>query len=122
MLTVSSPRNLTVATRVYEPIVEVRDHLGVPISGASLTLTEVNGTTLRATTDFYGEALFPPIPHGGFTATVTSLGMPTRFAGDASVVPVTVVVIPWSYTEIGLVTVALVVSVIILFVVSRRRH
>jgi len=120
-ITVSAPQNVTVATRVYEPTVEVRDHLGIPVSGATVALTEVNGTVMRMVTDSIGEARFPPIPLGGFTGTVTSLGIATGFLGDAFLKQRNVVVIPWSYPEVGVIA-FVVVAFVVVSLAARRKH
>jgi len=81
---VKAPLNVTLETAVYPASLKVVDLLGLPVSGAQVSMTLVNGTTVTGTTKGDGTFSVGMIPTGAYTATVTSLGTSVRIAGNAA--------------------------------------
>jgi hypothetical protein len=80
----AAPLNVTLDTRVYAASLRVLDLLGLPVSGAQVSMTLVNGTTLTGTTGGDGSFAVSMVPLGAFTAKVTNMGVSTQVVGDAS--------------------------------------
>jgi len=80
----AAPLNVTLNTRVYAASLKVLDLLGLPVSGAQVSMTLVNGTTLTGTTNGDGTFAVSMVPLGAFTAKVTNLGVATQIVGDPS--------------------------------------
>ncbi len=113
-----------VQCRVFNAELAVQDFLGMPISGAPVTVTLVNQTTVHVITDSKGVVPLSLIPIGTFRAEVSHLGVTTEFAGDASVQAVSVGRVFLSIPMLGLivgVTVAAVAVVVVVLLRRRRR-
>jgi hypothetical protein len=80
----AAPLNVTLDTRVYAASLKVLDLLGLPVSGAQVSMTLVNGTVLTGTSGGDGSFTVPMVPLGAFTAKVTNMGVATQIVGDAS--------------------------------------
>jgi hypothetical protein len=80
----AAPLNVTLQTRVYAASLKVLDLLGLPVSGAQVSMTLVNGTTLTGTTNGDGIFAVPMVPLGAFTAKVTNMGVAAQIVGDPS--------------------------------------
>jgi hypothetical protein len=80
----AAPLNVTLQTRVYAASLKVLDLLGLPVSGAQVSMTLVNGTTLTGTTNGDGIFAVPMVPLGAFTAKVTNMGVAAQVVGDPS--------------------------------------
>jgi hypothetical protein len=80
----ASPLNVTLDTQVYLASLRVIDLFGLPVSGAHVSMTLANGTTLTGVTKGDGTFSVGMIPVGTYTAKVTSLGTNVRIAGDAA--------------------------------------
>jgi hypothetical protein len=80
----ASPLNVTLETRVYPASLKVVDLFGLPVSGAHVSVTLANGTTVTGVTKGDGTYSVGMIPVGTYTAKVTSLGTSVRIAGDAA--------------------------------------
>ncbi len=81
---VKAPLNVTLHTAVYPASLKVVDLFGLPVSGAQVSMTLVNGTTITGTTRGDGSFSVGMIPVGTYTAKVTSLGTSVRILGDAA--------------------------------------
>jgi hypothetical protein len=80
----ASPLNITLETQVYPASLKVVDLFGLPVSGAQVSMTLANGTTLTGVTKGDGTFSAGRIPVGAYTAKVTSLGTSVRIAGNAA--------------------------------------
>jgi hypothetical protein len=80
----AAPLNVTLDTKVYQASLKVDDLFGLPVSGAQVSMTLANGTTLTGATDGKGVYSAGEIPVGTYTARVTSLGSSVRISGDAA--------------------------------------
>ena len=80
----AAPLNLTLDTEVYQASLKVVDLFGLPVSGAQVSMTLANGTTLTGVTNGKGVFSAGAIPVGTYTAKVTSLGTSLRISGDAA--------------------------------------
>ena len=80
----AAPLNVTLHTEVYQASLKVVDLFGLPVSGAQVSMTLANGTTLTGVTDGKGVFSAGTIPVGTYTARVTSLGTSVRISGDAA--------------------------------------
>jgi hypothetical protein len=78
----AAPLNVTLDARVYTASLKVTDLLGLPVSGAQVSMTLVNGTTLTGTTNGDGVFAAPMVPLGAFTAKVTNMGVAAQIVGD----------------------------------------
>jgi len=79
-----SPLNVTLETQVYQASLKVVDLFGLPVSGAQVSMTLANGTTLTGVTKGDGTFSAGMVPVGTYTAKVTSLGTSVRIAGNAA--------------------------------------
>ena len=80
----AAPLNVTLDTAVYTASLKVVDLLGLPVSGAQVSMTLVNGTVVTGTTKSDGTFTAAMIPIGTFTAKVSSLGSSTQIFGNAA--------------------------------------
>ncbi len=80
----AAPLNVTVETRVYQASLKMVDLLGLPLSGAQVSMTLANGTTVMGTTKPDGTFSVAMVPLGTFTAKVSSLGSSAQVVGDAA--------------------------------------
>lgn len=83
---VDGPATVTVKALVYDAAVKVTDPLGLPVAGAQVKMTLVNGTTLSGQTGANGVFVARSIPLGNYTARISSLGLTAQASGDASAV------------------------------------
>jgi subtilase family serine protease len=118
---VNAPLNETILDRVFNAKLLVTDYLGIPISGAKVTFTLANGTTIQSTTGSDGTASLPMIPLGTFHASISYLGTTTTVVGDASMQSVTKGKIFASYPTLSLIAVV-VIAAVATFMLVRRRH
>ncbi len=79
-----APLNVTLDTKVYGASLKVVDLFGLPVSGAQVSMSLANGTTVTGTTKGDGTFSVAMIPLGTFSAKVSSLGMSAHIAGDAA--------------------------------------
>ncbi|MDA4115550.1 MAG: carboxypeptidase-like regulatory domain-containing protein [Thaumarchaeota archaeon] len=80
----AAPLDITLDTQVYQASLKVVDLFGLPVSGAQVSMTLANGTTLTGSTNGKGVFSAGTIPVGTYTARVTSLGTSVRISGDAA--------------------------------------
>jgi hypothetical protein len=119
--TVSSPIDQLILDRVYTGSILVTDYLGLPISGAKVTITLENGTTLASTTGSNGSVALREIPIGGYNATVSYLGSFSSIRGDAALASSLHVTLFASYPTFAIMA-ALLISVLAIFLVAVRRR
>jgi hypothetical protein len=120
---VNEPLNEDLFCRVFNAKLVVVDYLGIPISGAQVTVTLANQTTLQVVTASDGIAILPMIPLGAFNAEISYLGTTTPIVGDASTHTVIAGKVLASVPTFGLiagVAIAIVVAAI-LFVRKRKQ-
>lgn len=80
--TVSKPETVSIKLHTYQVQVAVKDPLGLPVSGALVNLTFVNGTNAVIPTDASGVASFGYVPFGTFKGFVNFLGDFSAVAAD----------------------------------------
>jgi ABC-2 type transport system ATP-binding protein len=118
---VTGPETLKVQTSVYEASLKVTDLFGLPVSGADVSVTFANGTTLSAVTAGDGVASLGLVPAGTYLASVSSIGLTTKISADPAVEAV--VTVPLSYPVIGIMLVVAVAAPGAAFLRLRRgRH
>jgi len=76
--------NPTVDCLIYDFAVRVTDLFSLPVSGASMSTTLPNGTTVDALTGMDGLVVFTRIPQGSFTAQVFYMGQTATVIGDVA--------------------------------------
>jgi hypothetical protein len=118
--TVSGPALESIPLRVYAGEVTATDYLNFPISGASLSVTLVNGTTLQRTTAPNGVAQLGLIPVGTFQGKLSYLGTTTTITGDASTQASTSVKVLVSYSFLAIMGVVAAVAVVGAALLVRR--
>ena len=101
-MTVESPMDLTYYLNLRDVTLRVADIFGLPVGGAALSVTFLNGTTYSLDTPGDGIVTIAKVPLGKLNATVQFLSFTTQAQIDASVAQeewrVTVVL---SYAVIG---------------------
>jgi hypothetical protein len=120
--TVNGPLNQTVLDRVYSGTIVVKDYLGLPISGARVSVILANGTTIASTTGSNGSVALHEIPVGTYTATIAYLGTTTSIDGNAAQNATAQARLLASYPVIGIAVALLAVVVAASLVLTRRRH
>ena len=80
----AAPFNVTLETQVYQASLKVVDLFGLPVSGAHVSMTLVNGTTLTGMTKGDGVFSAGMIPVGTYTAKVSSMGTSAQIIGSAN--------------------------------------
>jgi hypothetical protein len=113
---VNAPLDEAILDRVFDAKLAVTDYLGIPVSGARVTFTLTNGTTIQSTTGSDGILRLGLIPIGTFHATISYLGTTTEVNSDASIQPAITVKVFASYPTFSLIgggiTIAAVGSVL----------
>lgn len=112
--TATSPANHALDDNVFPASLEVRDYLGTSISGATMTLTLANGTTIQRTTSSNGSVELGLIPLGTFHGSMAYLGTTTKINGNAALSSVTKVRVPLSYQTLELLGVVVVVAIVVI--------
>jgi hypothetical protein len=118
---VTGPSQVTLKALIYDATLKVTDFLGLPVSGAKVSLTLVNGTTITGLTGGDGTFVAPGIPLGNFSGTVSNLGSTVKVIGDASKESVTAASVPFSSISLGLVVVLVLVAAGVSTFVLRMR-
>jgi hypothetical protein len=77
--------NPTAKCLIYDFTIRVTDLFNLPVSGASVSVTLPNNTTMDASTGMDGYTAFTMIPQGRFTATISYLGQITTITGDVAI-------------------------------------
>ena len=80
----AAPLNVTLDTAIYTASLKVVDLLGLPVSGAQVSMILANGTVITGATKGDGTFNAGLIPIGTFTAKVSDLGTSTLIAGNAA--------------------------------------
>jgi len=80
----AAPLDVTLDLQAYPSSLKVVDLFGLPVSGAQVSMTLANGTTVTGTTNKEGTFSAGIIPVGTYTAKVTSLGTSVQIRGDAA--------------------------------------
>ena len=119
---VSSPLTVAVNARVYDATISVKDPLGLPVGGASLTVTLANGTTVHTSTAGDGTATLHMIPLGTYQGTVSAFGVTSALSGDASTQGTVVAhtALGWGVFLLIVIVLAVVIGVVFLFRRYRR--
>jgi len=121
--TVEGQSNFTVVARVYDVSLKVTDYLGLPVPGASVHITLVNGTAITKTTDGHGTISLPSVPLGGYDASMSSLGFSLRTsASTPEEGGQTHIETPWSVPDVGTSAVILLLVLASAYYVIRRRR
>jgi len=120
--TVNAPANLTLADSVFTARVVITDYLGFPLSGAQLSITLANGTTIHRSTPSNGTVSLGLIPLGTFHGSLSYLGTTTPISGDASSQAQTPVKVFASYPTFGLIALVVVVVLAAALLAVRRRR
>ena len=119
--TTDNPLNETVTTRVYCIKLTTNDYLGLPISGAQITVTLGNGTVIHTVTDSKGAINIPSVPLGTFNATIMNLNIATSVKGDASTQTVYQVAIIASYPIIAIISGVIIIIALVTLLVRRYK-
>ena len=98
------------------------DYLGLPLSGAQLSITLANGTTIQRSTSNNGTVSLGLIPLGTFHGSLSYLGTTTTVSGDASMQARTNVRAFASYPTFGLIGVITAVVVVGALLAVRKRR
>jgi hypothetical protein len=80
---VAQPTTLTFSTGVYQQTVKVMDEYGLPVQGAAVNVTSLNGVSVILHTDRHGTAQFR-VPDGPFSATISFLGENDQIVSDSN--------------------------------------
>ena len=118
---VDAPANQTVTDRVFDARVVATDYLGFQLSGAQLSITLANGTTIQRSTPSNGTVNLGLIPLGTFHGSLSYLGTTTSIGGDASTQSQTPVKVFASYPTFALIALVLAVVLVGALVAVRRR-
>jgi hypothetical protein len=79
---VGQPVTLSFRTNVFPQTIKVTDVYNLPLQGATVNVTALNGARLFAVTDAQGIAQFR-VPVGLFSATVQYLGVSNQIAAES---------------------------------------
>ncbi len=120
--TVNAPVNLTLADSVFAARVAITDYLGFPLSGARLSITLANGTTIQRSAPSNGTVNLGLIPLGTFHGSLSYLGTTTSISGDASTQAQTPVKVFASYPTFVLIAVVVAVVLAAAILAVRRRR
>ena len=123
--TVNAPLTQTITTRVYSGTLTVTDYLGLPVSGAKVSVALANGTTITTTTDSKGTVSLREIPIGNYTASISYFGATTKVSGDAAIGGAEHAKVLASYPTFMLIALAAAMVIIVAVVVApgrRLRH
>jgi hypothetical protein len=120
----AAPLNVTMNARAYPVSMKVVDLLGLPVSGAQVTMTLANGTILSGTTKGDGTFAVGLVPLGTFTATVTNLGSTAQITGNAaSSQPVAQGKVALSLISVGVIVVVVVGAAVAgVFLLRKRKE
>jgi len=114
--------NFTINCLVYDLKVKVTDLYGLPVSGAIVTVTLPNGTTVTAQTNNEGIAIFIQVPRGSFTGTVSHLGQTDSVSGDVAQASTTPAPAKVNFSPVVILSILIPVVGVIIFVYWRRRR
>ncbi len=96
---------------------KVNDLFNLPITGASVSMTMPNGTTVTAITDNDGAISFPQAPCGPFSGTASYLFQTVPITGDLTPVSTTSVLVKINFSPpVLLCTILPIVGICIIFV------
>ena len=122
LFTVTAPVDQHIMGRVYSGSATFTDYLGLPISGAKVSVTLANGTTFSATTDSKGTINLQEIPIGTYTASVSYLGATTTIDGNAAQAGAAHAKVLVSYPTLVLIVLAAAIVIIAVMFVSPGRR
>jgi hypothetical protein len=123
VVSVGAPKNVTIATRVYDATLKVSDYLQIPISGASARIQLLNGTSITKTTGTDGTVSMASLPLGRFNATVSYLGASQAVSADVAVQHGKVEArLPASLPTFGAIVVCAALVALVAYAVVRRRR
>ncbi|HXW36403.1 MAG TPA: ATP-binding cassette domain-containing protein [Nitrososphaerales archaeon] len=98
---VTEPQTLTVRTDVYEASVKVVDLIGLPVSGAGVSVAFANGTSEKLVTAGNGLVPLGLVPAGDYQVSASNLGFTTEFTANPSVRAEAVATVPLSLPVLG---------------------
>jgi hypothetical protein len=125
---VDRPLNVTVLCRVFDATLLIRNHLGVPVPAAQVSVTFSNQTTVLVVSGEDGVVTLTRIPLGTFNASVSYHGQTTTVSGNASVQTITEVSLPPPPLQVEIYVTASVIimltagCIIVLIAKRRRQH
>jgi len=122
-VTVEAPLDLTFFLNLRDVTLKVVDVFGLPVQGAALSYTFVNGTTVSTTTPSDGIVVVPRVPLSRLNATASFLSFSSLSLVDANVPQAEYrITLTISYPVLAvLVGVPLVIIVIVAFILIRSR-
>jgi hypothetical protein len=122
-LRLTGPATVNVRMDVYQASLKVTDLLGLPVSGAKVSLSFLNKTSITVSTAGNGMALLGLLPAGTYQTTVSNLGGSTSVLLNPSAKTQAVVDVTFSYLTIGIIlVVVLLVSSSVVVIIIRRGH
>ena len=120
-LTVGGPTTEVIGAAAYAAKLDVTDELGIPVSGAAVSATFYNGTTVHLATSGSGQLDLGLVPVGSYQGQITYLGFSTSFSADASRETPTTARVAMSYPMLLVITlIAAAVAAAALMAVRRR--
>jgi hypothetical protein len=122
LYTVAAPVDQNILGRVYSGSVTFTDYLGLPISGAKVSVALANGTTITMTTDSKGTINLREIPIGTYTASISYLGATTIVDGNAAQAGAVHTKVFASYPTLVLIVLAAAIVIIAVMFVSPGRR
>ncbi len=118
----NAPLNQTVQCNIFNATLTTKDYLNIPVSGAQVTVTLANQTSIQAVTASDGTVNLPMIPLETYTATISYFGTSTTVAGNASTQSNATAKIFTSLPTFGLIAAIIIVIVAVAAISVRRRH
>jgi hypothetical protein len=117
---VTSPQSLTVKTEVYQASLKVTDFLGLPVSGAQVTLTFGNKSSTTILSGGDGSVSLGLLPAGKYNATASGFVGTSSVSVDPATDSNAVVDVTFSSLTVGII-IAIVLLVIAAIIVVRIR-
>lgn len=97
--------------KVYDLKITVKDVLGLPVIGASVSVTLPNQTVVQTQAGGNGTAIIPMVPGGSFMVNISYLWQGTTVAGSTS--QATAISTQLTFSPITLITLILIAAVAI---------
>ena len=120
-LQVTSPRTLTVQTGVYQASLKVVDALGLPVSGAQVTVTFENKSSASFVSGGDGSVSLGLLPAGNYQAAAAGIVGTSNVSANPATDAHAVVNVTLSYWIIGIIVAAVLLIIVAFALVTIRR-
>jgi hypothetical protein len=117
---VVQPAQLSFTTQVYQETIKVDDAYGLPLQGAMVNVTSVDGTSSTAITNSQGVAQFK-VPVGVFSAAVSYLGVTDQVVAGSPGSHAFTVTFLLSYPLLATVVAVSAIGVVFAFLLLKRK-